>query len=181
MSVLQTIEDVYSTYFGGNYTIPKPLQEVRDRTYLGTPIKGWVDGKEYLLPVTLWVDSTCQITIPIATVKIQNKKTVVRTPLADRIGTVKELYNLDDWKITIKGVLVNRWGNMPEEQIMLLRRIYEMQRPVELRNAYTDFFLADSKRVALLSLEFPDMEGKSIRHRSFILEAESDYISTLKV
>lgn len=94
---------------------------------------------------------------------------------------MKELYNLDDWKITIKGVLVNRWGNMPEEQIMLLRRIYEMRRPVELRNAYTDFFLADSKRVALLSLEFPDMEGKSIRHRSFILEAESDYISTLKV
>lgn len=181
MSIQSTIEDVYSTYFGGEYVVPKPLQERRSHTYLGTPIYETIEGRDVLLPVTLWVDSTYNITIPIATVKLSNKKTVIRTSLTERVGTVKELYNYGDWQITIKGVLVNRWGNMPEEQIMLLRRIYEMQRPVELRNAYTDFFLSDSKRIALLSLELPDMEGKTIRHRSFVLTAESDYISDLYI
>lgn len=62
---------------------------------------------------------------------------------------------------------------------MLLKRIFEMRRPVELRNAFTDLFLEDSKRVALLSLEFPEIEGKSLRMRSFVLQAESDYITNL--
>lgn len=175
------MQEAYSFYFGGNYTIPKPLLPQRKETYLGTPIAQELLGREVLLPVTLWVDDTYNIDIACATVRVTSQRTVIRTPLVERMGTVKELYGQDDWKFTIKGVLIDRFGNMPEEKIMLLKRIYEMRRPVELRNAYTDLFLEDSKRIAILSLEFPEIEGKSIRMRSFVLQAESDYITNLYI
>lgn len=178
-NIISNIKDTYSHYFGGDFIIPEPLQRPRSTTLLGTPLSQELLGREVLLPVTLWVDNTYHIDIACATVRVTSQRTVIRTPIAERLGTVKELYGQDDYKFTIRGVLINRFGNLPDEKIMLLRRIYEMQRPVELRNAFTDLFLEDSKRVALLSLEFPDVEGKSIRMRSFILQAESDYISNL--
>ena len=178
-NIITSIEDAYNTYFGGGYVIPQPAQRPRKETLLGTPLSAELLGREVLLPVTLWVDDTYYIDIACATVRVSTQRTVVRTPLAERLGTVKELYGQDDYKFTIKGVLIDRWGNLPEEKIMLLKRIFEMRRPVELRNAFTDLFLEDSKRVALLSLEFPEIEGKSLRMRSFVLQAESDYITNL--
>ena len=178
-NIITSIEEAYNTYFGGGYVVPEPLQRQRKNTLLGTPISAELLGREVLLPVTLWVDDTYFIDIACATVRVSTQRTVIRTPIAERAGTVKELYGQDDWRFTIKGVLIDRWGNLPEEKIMLLKRIFEMRRPVELRNAYTDLFLEDSKRVALLSLEFPEIEGKSLRMRSFVLQAESDYITNL--
>ena len=180
-NITTSIEQAYNTYFGGGYVVPEPSQQPRKETLLGTPIATEWMGREVLLPVTLWVDDTYNIEIPCATVRVSTQRTVVRTPITQRVGTVKELYGQDDWKFTIKGVLIDRWGNLPEDKIMLLKRIFEMGRPVELRNAYTDLFLEDSKRVALLSLEFPEIEGKSLRMRSFVIQAESDYITNLRV
>lgn len=180
-NITTNIREAYNTFFGSDFIVPKPLATPRKTTFLGSPLSQELLGREVLLPVTLWVDNSLYIDIACATVRVSSQRTVIRTPIAQRMGTVKELYGQDDWKFTIRGVLIDRWGNIPEEKIMLLKRIYESNRPVELRNAFTDFFLEDSKRVALLSLEFPEIEGKSIRMRSFVLQAESDYISNLYI
>lgn len=135
-------------------------------------------GYEVFLPVILRSGNT-SITIDIATIRITGKKTIISTPVAERQGTVKEQYTIGDWMITVKGVLQGKGGNFPDEEMLLIKELYQTTEPVYLDNALADLFLDTTNKVVIQSVEFFESEGKSLRHKAFTMQLESDFIDNL--
>lgn len=173
--------ELYRTYFQQPYNVQ--AGNVSDSLYVtkfSQPLKReTAEGVDVFLPVRL-VSEGRALDIPCATIRAVSKKTVVRTPVAARIGTVKELYHVGDWEFTIKGVLIAKNGIFPDDDILALRRIYESTGQVELENALSDLFLDESRNVCLTSLDFPAVEGRNNRHKPFVLTCESDFITSLR-
>lgn len=179
-NILTNLEELYRTYFQKPYYV-QPRTEARNVGMFGTALSENIKGVEVFLPVTLR-DSRQSIKIACATVRIQGSKTVVRTAVSERVGTVKEVFNVGDYKIEVKGVLIaERETGVPDEEMSILRWLYESTEPIVMENALTDLFLDQSKYVCITDLEFPEVEGKTLRCRPFRMSIESDYIKSLKV
>lgn len=176
------LAELYRTYFQQPYCVTADNIPVADFvTKFEQPlVKPMPEGVEVFLPVSL-TGSGHKVDIDCATIRATSRKTIVRTAVAERLGTVKELYRTGDWEFTIKGVLIAANGLFPDEEIYALRQMYEIAAPVELDNALSDLFLDKSNNVCITSLEFPEVEGRNNRHRPFTLTCESDYITDLRL
>ena len=173
------LPDIYNQFFANNtYHIPQKVDN--KKSVLGTPLSYLnAIGKEVFLPVSLWMSDKDNLQIDCCTIRVTAKKTIIRTAVSEQQGTIKEQFNIDDYQFTIKGVLIDK--NFPDQQIIMLKRMFESNKPIELLNALTDLFLDKSHRIAIENLELPETEGKSIRMKPFILTCESDFIDTLIV
>jgi hypothetical protein len=141
-------------------------------------------GREYYLPVTVTytVKGSNEVKVwelPYPVISIRSRKTIIETALTERRGTVKELININDYDIQIRGFIVNHDGNeFPEDQVITLRELYEQNVPVSIKCPLTDIYLLrtdrkGSDKVVIKSLDFPEMVGvKSVRH--YVLEMVSD-------
>lgn len=122
-----------------------------------------------------------ELLLPYTTVKISSKKNIVKTPLAERKGSVRELFSTDDYQIALKGFLIDeqnrRW---PDKEINLLRKLYDENQALTLDNALTNIFL-DDRRVVIEAFDMPEVEGGRNHIRPFSLTLESDSIFTLEV
>lgn len=117
---------------------------------------------------------------PYCTVRIIGRKNIVKTPLSQRRGTVKELYNIDDYQITIRGFLidvVNR--TWPEKYLKALHELFEAGQTFHLDNALTNIFLLSSDQVAVDSFDLPEVQGGRKHVRPFVLNLLSDSIFSL--
>ena len=172
--------ELYRTYFQQPYCVP--LERVPEGSYatkFSQPLrKELATGVEVFLPV-VFRGGGVTLEVACATVRAASRTTVVRTAVAERRGTVKELYMAGDWEFTVKGVLIAANGIFPDEEVDALRRIYETAGTVEMENALSDLFLDGGKGVCITSLEFPGVEGRTGRHRPFTLMCESDFITSL--
>ncbi len=183
MSVIVNIRDLYKTYFQQPYFIPKRKEGIK---VVGGEAMSIVAnepdiyGHEIFLPVKLKFAGSEQ-EFKCATIRVTGKKSIVKTAVAQRKGTVKEQFSVGDYEFTIKGVLIGEGNNFPEEKMKFLVDCYESDQPVELYNAVSDFVLQKNTRVSVESIEFPEVEGKSIRHRPFVMVCESDFVDTLTV
>ena len=190
MSLLSyDLEKLYAyTFGGGAYRIDgkntNASDELRSNTGL---LKRQYNDKEIWLPVKFTELGASfekgELLLPYSVISISGKKTIVKTPLAERKGTVKELYNVDDYDISIKGFLIDEANRLwPESQIDDLKRIYENQLAVVLDNALTNIFLKDQgQRVVIETLDFPPVEGGRIHIRPFSMKLESDSVFTLEL
>lgn len=142
-------------------------------------------GREYFLPVKIIYDNgngnattPGEWTLPYPVVSVTTKKTVVETALTERRGTVKELINIQDYEITIKGFIVGNNNEFPEQEITTLRSIYELNAPLSIQCPLTDLFLLrpdrnGSDQVVIRELKFPALPG--IKHvRPYELYMVSD-------
>jgi hypothetical protein len=142
-------------------------------------------GQHYYLPVAIAYDAggagngrsvTWQLPHPV--VAIKSKKNIVETVIPGRNGTVKELIGRHDYEIDIKGFMVGRDNEFPEDDMTRLRTIYELNKAVEMRCALTDIFLVrpdrgGSDNVVITSLEFPSVTGiKNVK--PYVLTLVSD-------
>lgn len=119
--------------------------------------------------------------MPYTVVRITGKKTIVKTALAERKGTVKELYSLDDYKITIKGFLIDhRNRQWPSAELNDLKKLYELNQSVILDNALTNIFLERDSKVVIEDIDFPEVEGGRKHVRPFVMQMESDSVFTLE-
>lgn len=110
------------------------------------------------------------------------KKTVIRTPVAERIGTVKEVFNIGDYKFDIKGVLIAETAKgYPDDEVYRLRMLFESAAPVRLINAVSDLFMDNSRNVCITDIDFPDAPAQELRCRPFSLSCESDSVTNLLV
>lgn len=161
-----------------------PTRKETGRTMLGEAIVADTAdayGREIFLPVEFFKNNTQFLTLKCCTVRITSKKTIVRTAVAERIGTVKEQFNTGDWEIEIKGVLIAENGQFPDDKILKLKELYETTDEVELYNALTGLFMQASRRIAIISIEIPEVQGKNNRHRPFAMSCESDFVEHLIV
>lgn len=138
-----------------------------------------VYGKDIWFPVEFWKSNNKLIEIDCCTIAVNLSKTVIKTAVSERKGTVHEQFNTDDYKFTIKGFLIGKDRFFPEDQINQLKDIFETTDPVSLHGGYPELFLDESCRVAVLTLDFPETMGKSPWVRPFSMTCESDYIQNL--
>ena len=136
-------------------------------------------GKDIWFPVTFWKNTQMSIEIEACTIGVNLVKTIVKTAVSERKGTVKEQFNIDDYRFNIKGFLINKNRMVPEDQINALKELFETAEPVFLKGGYPELFLEENAQVVIESLDFPEIEGKSPFVRPFNLMCTSDYIQDL--
>lgn len=126
------------------------------------------------------------IELPNAIIGITGKKTINETPLVGGRGSVKELISVDDYEITLAGVLVSDDGQYPEKLIETFRDIWQKNESVTLLSAISDMVLVDLGKtprttdvnVVLKSIDFPAV-GAFENAQIITLTAVSDYPFTL--
>lgn len=165
---------------GNKYqAIPEKVPQAKTQAGLDLTIKNNF-GKDIFAPLQFYKNSENYLQISCATVRVSSKKTIVKTAVSERNGTVKEQFNVGDYQFTIKGVLIGTNNQFPEEKISKLREIYETVETVELYNAFTELFMnKESRKISIESLDFPDVKGSSLKTRPFVMVCESDFIDTL--
>ena len=141
-------------------------------------------GREYYMPVTLtYTDASQDIglingantgilntwNLPYPVISVTSRKTIVETPLTERRGTVKELINIQDYEIVIKGFIIGNTNEFPEADVTTLRTIYEQNVAISIQCPLTDIFLlrpdrSGSDQVVIRELTFPAVTGvKNVR------------------
>lgn len=151
-------------------------------------------GREYYLPVTMkyttstptgvgtdTVDIAESWDLPYPVISVRCKKTIVETPLTERRGTVKELINIMDYDITIRGLIVGKTNEFPEEAVTKLRSLFEQNTAIEMHNGITDIFLmrkdrSGSDMVVIKDLSFPEVKGiKNVRPYELVLVSDEAF------
>lgn len=192
--LITNLENIYTTYFQSPYKvtdnreslIPEEYGKIEqkptnEKTIKGIELSKKVEGVEVFLPVQFWKSQQLYLEILCCTIRVTSKKTIVRTAVSERVGTIKEQFNVGDYIFTIKGVLIGDKRTFPDEKILKLKDIYETTDSVELYNAMTELFMSGSRRIAIESIEFPEVQGGSKHHRPFVLTCESDFVDSLIV
>ena len=160
-------------------------------------------GTEYFMPVALTFpdvsplpdspsgnafskgDGTLSIlkkwNLPYPVISIASRKTIIETPLTERRGTMKELINIQDYEITVKGFIVSGNGEFPENDIITLRTIYEQNASLSIQCALTDIFLlrpdrSGSDQVVIKELRFPTISGiKNVRPYELLMVSDEPF------
>lgn len=114
-------------------------------------------GNLMYMPVTLSTESRA-ITLDNTVISLTCKKTIVETPLVARKGTVKEEISIDDWEITIKGIIIGKTV-YPETEVERLKTLFEENRALGINNVLTSIFLDGQEKVVITSLELNDNKG----------------------
>lgn len=97
--------------------------------------------------------------IQCAIISISGKKNIIETKMVGRPGSVKELINVDDYKISITGFIESDNGTYPEAGITQLKEIYNINEPVELVSVLTDLIFDDGDQVVITDISFPETPG----------------------
>ena len=150
-------------------------------------------GVEVWLPVYFdglpkEVGDNGKLFLPYTVIRISGSSNIVRTPLAECRGSVKELFNIDDYKINIKGFFIDKQNRLfPEKDLKALKVAHEYGQAFKIINALTDIYLTDQtlppieqNRVVLTSFDLPEVEGGR-KARPFTMTLESDSVFTLEV
>ena len=177
--IVTDLLELYKTYFQGPYVFEPKVTEDISGTRFDAPYKEQFRGRDVFLPIKL-TNGDYEVDVPCATMRVTGLKAVVRTAIAERIGTVKEMFNIGDYQFTIKGVLIAPTGKIaPDDDMYGLRQLFESTKPVQLINAISDLFMDSSRNVCITDIEFPEVEGKELRCRPFQLTCESDSVTNL--
>jgi len=126
-----------------------------------------VTGREYFLPAVIIYTIGGEektYTLPNPVISITGRKNIIETALTERNGTVKEVINVQDYDIVIKGIIVNHDNAYPEADVATLIEIFETNAAVQLLNALTDILLIHPDRkgsdnVVVKELSFPPVAG----------------------
>jgi hypothetical protein len=157
-----------------NYMLP-------DGSQIQTSLHGveiWLPTRFRQLPSDLFSDTT--LLLPYCVIRITGSSTIVRTPLAERRGTVKELYSIDDYKITLKGFFIDRQRVFPHDDLATLKKLHEMGAGFILDNAVSNVFLNADDKVVITGFDLPEVEGGRKHVRPFVMQLESDTVFTLE-
>lgn len=201
--IVKDYSDIYERQFGTKPVVPSE-QERRElegftlqgqnpgySSTLGSTLLTTYMGREIWLPIKFYdldrnIFGASEILLPYATLDISAKKTIVKTPLAERQGTVKELYSVDDYQIGIKGFVIGydstgKYPQFPEQEIKQLNDLFLVNEALKIDNAILNICMPGS-RVVIEELKWNEPEGGGRRnYRSFQMKLESDTVFTLEL
>lgn len=160
-------------------------------------------GREYYMPVTLtypderalpssspdlaFSDGDDTVTVlkkwdlPNAVIAISSRKVIVETPMTERRGTVKELINIEDYEIVVKGFIIGASNEFPEAEVATLREVYEQNVALSIQCPLTDLFLLrpgrnGSDKVVIKELKLPIVTGvKNIRPYELVMASDEGF------
>jgi len=190
--IIYDLNQLYRRTFGGQpYRVPEDNENIPVDGKILSDLGNLLETNEHLgkpiwLPVKFVnlnpdVFGASEVFLPYTVIEASVKKTIIKTPLADRKGTVKEVYNIDDYVISLKGFVIDedkrQW---PEAEITVLKKLVELNEAVQLDNALTNIFLDKDTRVVIEELQLPPVEGGGKHIRPFSFKLESDSVFTLE-
>ena len=156
-------------------------------TLTGSKIREQYRGVEIFLPIRIFNGSELLMYLPYCVVRINVKKNIVKTPMIERQGSVKEEFNTDDYVINIKGFLIGEDRKFPEKELLLLKKLFDSKGSIILDNALTNIFLTEKgapvdeqRRVVIESFDLPEVQGGREHVRPFTMQLLSDTIFTLE-
>lgn len=199
-SLIFELQDLYKQTFGTKPKIVKEwrpdmtdaselwLSEMNERPLSdghGSELRTSFAGVEIWLPTRFWglpsdIAENGSLLLPYTVVKVSCKKTIVKTALAERRGTVKEQYNVEDYSISLKGFLIDQNRVWPYEELTVLKKLFELNRAVGMSNALTNVFIGHDDRVVIENIDFPEVQGGRNHVRPFSMQLESDTVFTLE-
>lgn len=91
---------------------------------------------------------------PNAVISISGKKTIIETPMVGQQGAVKELIGMDDYEISISGVLVSDDGSYPESSLENFMKLWRKNEAVKLVSAIADM-VTGTEDIVIKSVDFP--------------------------
>lgn len=129
-------------------------------------------GRPYTMPVQLndvWLPFE-----PILSVRLL--KNIVKTPVAGRKGTVKELVNIDDYQITLTSVFVSPDDNYPTADVEWLHSLFEINETVRILSPLTDILNIES--VVIENINLLAMPGKqNMQAFEINMISDDDFVS----
>jgi hypothetical protein len=172
---------------GQPFQIKSDNNSEKEFTAKGSLIKENINGVDILLPVRFYDGPQLLMHLPYVVVSIRNRKNIISTPMVERIGSVIEQYNVDNYSMVVKGFLISEDRKFPEELITLIRDLYTNKSSVVVDNALFNIFLTfpelpqdEQRRVVIVDYDFPEVTGG--RHaKPFILNLISDTVFTLEL
>lgn len=131
-----------------------------------------IELSDFLMPLATLVDFT-------------RPKTVTKTPTTGGVGTVKELYGLEDWNITISGIIIPDPLKQPgqqtvDEQMRQIQLFHEIAESIDVEGQL--FAERSITRIVTESLKFTPVQGHpgmmqysidAISDKDFLLEEQS--------
>lgn len=99
-------------------------------------------------------------------IELSFSKTIIKTPIdahpdkkLKRKGSFKELFAMEDYVITIRGIAVQEDGtqNYPEEQIRRIKELITKAKNIRVTNRLCEYF--DVDKLVIESGTFPGLEG----------------------
>lgn len=191
---LQKIDAIKESEDFGGFLKIDTQNETVEFTKKGYPLIEQVEGIEIWLPTKFYnlpfkgSNNSYELQLPFAIVSIQGKSNIVKTTVSERKGTVKELYSIDDYLITVKGFFIDKkTRTWPEDDIYLLKQLHESGKAFNIDNALVSPFLEDvnmpeteQQRVVITAFSMPEVEGGKKHVRPFSLSLESDCVFTLE-
>lgn len=155
-------------------------------TSLGSNLKTVYEGQEIWMPVRFVgldynVFGVTELLLPYMVISISGRKEIIKTPLAQRGGKVKEEYAIDDYTISIKGFLIDKNRVFPEKELIVLEKLFTLGESVRLDNAITNVFLKDGGAVVIEAFDLPEVQGGRTHVKPVNMKLSSDSIFTLEL
>ncbi len=147
-------------YKGDDFEVQGEAPIRQERTKLGSTLykQDW-RGRWYFMPVVFKLPALGEVEIPHALVSVTGQKNIVETQLVGRKGSIKELINLGDYKISIAGFIQSTDGTWPEDDIARIRDLYNVNESMDMLCALTDLIFDEDDRVVITGIEFPSTPG----------------------
>ena len=157
-----------------------PEEESGTVSMLGTPVFGDIsfEGGQYNVynKLTGVIEKTSRetYTLPYSCiVDFSRQNNIITTPVLGGTGTVKEIYGIGDWDITIRGIAFNndKDGNSAHEQIKQLIEWSDLCDSIEVGGSV--FLSKLINRIVIKNIDIQPIEAKW-NVIPFIIEAMSD-------
>lgn len=142
-------------YQGEDFELEETSEPLKTQSNKGTTLyKKDALGNYYFMPVT-FIHQGKEYEIPCALISFTGRKNIIETPLVGRQGSVKELISMEDYQISITGVVFGENQVWPEEQLDAINELYNINEAIELKCALTDVFLSENDKVVIQELNLP--------------------------
>ena len=165
-------KDIQSTVEYGNLNALETKFKQKT-SYLGTPII--MPHKMQISPKGQEVQFYDFPNEPL--LEIHGSKKIIETDVDGQDGTFKELYNLGDYSVTIRGVAIDDRAeseDYPEDIIRNLRTIFELRHHLEVDNPLLALF--NIKYLTIYDFDLPKIEGApSMQPYEFMCKSDKDF------
>jgi hypothetical protein len=120
-------------------------------------------GLEYYMPVKL---GGIELHHPV--IRTDARKHIIQTNLIERNGTVKELISIDDWSIVIRGIIVSKNKEFPEDEVEELKDLFNRNEALSIDCPITNILWVmpegELAEMVITDFSFPEVRGvKGVR------------------
>ncbi len=116
--------------------------------------------------------------LPNAVITISIQKKIISTPVTGKRGSIKELVNSEDYKISIKGIIVNQKNEYPSDEVEKLHNLFLKKEALEIENEICE--LLGITNVVITSFSLPNTGKTNVAAYQFSLLSDDDYTLELE-